>query len=148
MWRMICSMTVVALFTATSMMWAEDPKFAQLKTKSLITATAPDLKGGVVFGGGALDLSANPAAMILAEFTSPARAGFVHVKMIYKGEYTDPNTKIPGYLYHLKDKSYDRYFFVSTTGIQGANDSHRYVIDYDDSGNPLAYFHGNFAPRP
>jgi len=148
MWRLIYPTTIIALFSLNSMTLAEDPKFARLTTKSLVTAAAPDLKGGIVFGGGALDLSANPAAMILAVFKSPDRSRFVHVKMIYKGEYTDPNTQIAGYLYHLKDETYDRYFFVSKIGNQGANDTQRSVIDYDDNGNPLAYFQGKFATRP
>jgi len=138
-------MMVIALFAATPLIRAQDPKFAQLTTKTLITASAPDLGGGLIFGGGALDLSGSPSAMILAEFKAPQ---FVHVKMLYKGEYTDPNTKIPGYLYHLKDKGYDRYFFVSKAGIRGTTDIERHVIDYDDNGNPLAYFRGKFAGRP
>jgi hypothetical protein len=141
-------MTISALFAVCTPLRAEDPRFAQLKTKDLFTATAPDFKGGIVFKGGALDLSANPSAMILANFKSPEGVRFVHVKMIYKGEYTDPNSNIQGYVYHLKDESYDRYFFVSRNGIKGADDSQRYVIDYDVSGNPLAYFRGTFGARP
>ena len=83
--------------------------------------------------------------MILAEIKGPA---FVHVKMNYQGEYTDPNTNIAGYLYHLKDGAYDRYFFVSKLGIGGTTDNERHIIDYDANGNPLAYFRGKFAPRP
>ena len=105
MCRKIGPMTIISLFAVTSLVQAEDPKFAQLTTKKLFSATAPDLRGGIVFGGGDLHLSASPTAMILAEIKGPA---FVHVKMNYQGEYTDPNTNIAGYLYHLKDGAYDR----------------------------------------
>jgi hypothetical protein len=147
MFRTTALLTLGAAIIVNSQTRAEDPKFAQLKTKHLITAKAPDLKGGLVFPGGAIDLSADPSAMILATFKSEG-ARFVHVKMIYKGEYTDPNAKIEGYLYHLKDETYDRYFFVSKIGVTGPTDLMRYVIDYDDQGVPLAYFRGKFALRP
>ncbi len=138
----------VALVSTSSAVRAEDPKVSQLKTKTLFTVTAPDLKGGVIFPGGALDLSTSPAAMIRANFKPPLGLRFVQVKMIYKGEYLDPNSQIAGYLYHLKNETYDRYFFVSKNDIPGALENERYVIDYDALGNPLAYFRGAFALRP
>ncbi len=138
---------IVLLLLTHAATRAEDPKFARLKTKDLATANAPDLRGGIIFKGGAFDLSGSPSAMILADFKDSG-VRFVHVKMIYKGEYVDPNTTIRGYLYHLKDETYDRYFFVSKAGVQNPDDVQRYVIDYNDAGEPLAYFQGRFAAKP
>jgi hypothetical protein len=136
------------VFAVAAAARAQDPKFAQLKTNELLTATAPDLKGGVIFSAGAFDLSAKPVAMIFADLKSPEGVRFVHVPITYKGEYTDPNTRITGYLYYLKDDTYERYFLISRDDIPRAVVRLRGVVDLNVEGVPLAYVRGAFGSKP
>jgi hypothetical protein len=142
------ALSLCAVFAFLAAVRAEDPKFAQLTTKKLITAPAPDLKGGVIFSAGAFDLSAKPVVMIFADLKSPEGVRFVHAPITYKGEYTDPNTKIAGHLYYVKDDTYERYFLISRDDISGNALHHRWVVDFNVEGVPLAYFQGAFGSKP
>ena len=52
MCRKIGPMTIISLFAVTSLVQAEDPKFAQLTTKKLFSATAPICVAALSLGAG------------------------------------------------------------------------------------------------
>src|SRR5579872_1395862 len=100
--RTCCVLFVCALLSSSSVAYAQVPKFERLRTEELkATTPAPDLKGGIVFSAGAFDLSAAPDAMLLAELNFPGGIKFIHRRLEYIEEYTDPGTGVVGYLYHL-----------------------------------------------
>jgi hypothetical protein len=111
-------------------------------------AAAPDLKGGIAFSPGAFDLSANPEAMILGNLGFPKGIGFIHDKLTYYSEYTDPTTGMKGYLYSLPIGAKTRFFLVGQNPIPGVGGGSRWIFEYDDTGAFLAQFQGTFAAKP
>jgi len=101
-----------------------------------------------VFAAGAFDLSDKPEAMALMDLGFPTGVKFIHDKLKYYGEYTDPNINLKGWLYSLKAGTKERYFLIAQKGIPGLGDSDRWIYEYDDQGNYLKYFQGVFVAKP
>jgi hypothetical protein len=142
----VCTLLISTV--AFSSEQTKSKSFADLKTQGLTAAPAPDLMGGLVVGYGAFDFSKKPEVMVELDLGFPNGVKFIHDKLTYFGKYTDPQTGIAGYLYHLKGGAYERYFLVSDEGVQGPTDSQRYLVDYDGNGKILRVDRGIFAPRP
>lgn len=77
----------------------------------------------------------------------PQGVKFVHGKMKYHGEYTDPNTNVKGWLFSLVLGTNQRFFLVAQDGIPGLGNSQRWIFEYDDHGTYLKYFQGTFAAK-
>lgn len=104
-------------------------------------ANTPDLKAGVTFEFGAIDLSDKPEMLVIARHPFPEGLKFSRHAMNYLGEYQDP--KVPsyaGWLYSTTIGANKRFFLVGKDSISAQDKSLRFLVEYDDKGTWLGTF--------